>query len=104
MKRFALRSTATAEPLTPPWLVEFQTRVVPQLTPIERLASEAIWAWFDELWEREQADSSRLGNLQDEVLHFFERIEASDGQERGDAIVELVESLRSIDTAVFTPR
>jgi hypothetical protein len=94
---------ATAEPLTPPWLEEYQARIDPALTPIQRLASEAIWAWFGELWEGEQVDSARLGDLRNEVLHLFEQIEVSSGGRRDDAIVELVERLRSIDTSVFFP-
>ncbi len=95
---------ATAEPLTPPWLRGYQTRVDPQLTPIQRLASEAIWTWFSELWEDEQIESSRLHDLQAEVLPLFERIEASTGRDRDDAIVELVERLRAVDRSVFFPR
>ena len=95
---------ATAEPLTPPWLRDYQARVHPQLSPIQRLATEAVWTWFDELWEAEQVDSSRLRDLQAEVLPFFERIEASAGQERDDAIVELVARLRAVDLSVFFPR
>lgn len=95
---------ATAEPLTPPWLLAYQARVNPQLTPIQNLACEALWGWFDELWEAEQVDSSRLRDLQGEVLPLFERIETSAGQERDDAIVELVERLRAVDISVFFPR
>ena len=82
---------ATAEPLTPPWLDEYRARIDPELTPIQKLASEAIWAWFGELWEGEQVDSARLG------------VETSSGQQGDDAIGELVERLRSIDTSVFFP-
>jgi hypothetical protein len=99
-----LRSTATTEPLTPPWLLDYQARVDPQLTPIQKLACEAVWAWFDELWEAEQVDSSRLRDLQGQVLAFFQRIETSGGRERDAAIVELVERLRAVDIAVFFPR
>jgi len=95
---------ATAEPLTPPWLQDYQARVTPQLTPIQKLACEAIWAWFDELWEAEQVDSNRLRDLQREALPSFDRIETSTGQERDDAIVDLVERLRAIDVSVFFPR
>lgn len=95
---------ATAEPLTPPWLQDYQGRVTPQLGPIQKLACEAIWAWFDELWEAEQVDSSRLRDLQGEVLPLFQCIETSGGQGRDDAIVELVERLRAVDISVFLPR
>jgi chromosome condensin MukBEF complex kleisin-like MukF subunit len=95
---------ATAEPLTPPWLRDYQARVDPQLSPIQRLACEAIWAWFNELWEGEQVDSTRLHDLRDEVLPLFEQIETSTGLERDDPITELVERLREIDTSVFFPR
>jgi hypothetical protein len=73
------RSTATTEPLTPRWLDAYRTRVDPQLAPLQRLASEAIWTWFDELWEGGQVDASRLVDLQDEVLALFEQIETSTG-------------------------
>jgi hypothetical protein len=95
---------ATAEPLTPPWLLDYQARVNPRLTPIQKLACEAIWAWFDELWEAEQVHSSRLRDLQGEVLPFFERIETSAGQQRDAVIVDLIERLRAIDISVFFPR
>jgi hypothetical protein len=95
---------ATAEPLTPPWLRDYRGRVEPRLTAIQRQASEAIWAWFDDLWEGEQVDASRLRDLQDEVLPLFERIENSAGQEREETIVELTRLLRAIDTSVFLPR
>jgi chromosome condensin MukBEF complex kleisin-like MukF subunit len=98
------RSTATTEPLTPRWLDAYRARIDPQLTPLQRLASEAIWAWFDELWEGGQVDASRLVDLQDEVLALFERIETSTGPLRDEAIVELVDRLRSIDRAVFFRR
>jgi hypothetical protein len=101
---YSLRSAATAEPLTPPWLNEYRARIGPELTRIQRLASEAIWAWFGELWEGEQVNPSRLVDLQDEVLPLFERIEASAGEQLDEAIVELVERLRSIDTSVFFHR
>lgn len=53
----------TTEPLTPRWLDAYRTRVDPLLTPLQRLASEAIWAWFDELWEGGQVDANRLIDL-----------------------------------------
>ncbi len=43
-------------------------------------------------------------DLQDEVLALFERIEMSIGPLRDEAIVELVDRLRSIDRAVFFRR
>lgn len=60
----------------------------PRLAPIQRLASEAIWNWFDELWEGEQVSKSRLADLQHEVLPLFERIETSATQDLDDAIVD----------------
>ncbi|MDH3519967.1 MAG: hypothetical protein OEM49_05865 [Myxococcales bacterium] len=95
---------ATAEPLTPPWLRDYQARVDPQLSPIQRLACEAIWAWFNALWEGEQVGSRRLRDLCDEVLPLFEQIETSTGPERDNAITELVERLRAIYTSVLFPR
>lgn len=61
-------------------------------------------AWFDELWEGGQVDASRLVDLQDEVLALFGRIETSTGPLRDEAIVELVDRLRSVDRAVFFRR
>ena len=95
---------ATAEPLTPPWLRDYRDRVDPQLTPVQRLAFEVIWSWFDELWEGEQADSARLRDLCDEVLPLLEQIETSTGLDRDGAITELAARLRSIDLSVFIPR
>lgn len=60
--------------------------------------------WFDELWEGGQADADRLVDLQAEVLALLERIETSTGPLRDEAIVELVDRLRSIDWAVFFRR
>ena len=64
------------------------------MAPIQRLAAEAIWAWFDELWEGEHVDSGRLQDLADEVLPVLDSIERSSGHEQDDAIVELAERLR----------
>ena len=49
-------------------------------------------------------DASRLVDLQDEVLALFGRIETSTGPLRDEAIVELVDRLRSVDRAVFFRR
>ncbi len=73
-------------------------------TPVQRLASEAIWTWFEELWQGGQVGQGRLGDLRAEVLPLFDRIEAPRGAQRDGAIVELVERLRSIDMSVFFPR
>lgn len=71
------------------------------MNPIQRIAIEAAWVWFEELWESGQVDSARLRDLVDEVLSLFERIEQGSAQERDEWIVELVERLRAVDMSVF---
>lgn len=49
-------------------------------------------------------DSNCLSDLRDEILPLLEWIERSAGRDRDDAVVDVVERLRAIDTSVFFPR
>lgn len=93
----------TAEPLTPAWLEDYRSRVLPQFTSAQKLLAEPIWSWFDLLWERDQVLTALFEDLREEVLPLLHRIE-HDASARSEAIVEAVEALRSIDLSVLYPR
>lgn len=57
---------------------------------------EAVWRWFDRLWEAEQVDAPTFHALQDLALpRLRELLTNSEGREQG--IVDLVAFLRGID-------
>jgi hypothetical protein len=53
--------------------------VVPLLSPLEQLAAEWIWAWFDSLWELDQVLSEPFDRLREVVLPLLARIESTEG-------------------------
>lgn len=86
-----------AIPLTPEWIDAYRRRLEPVLRPLESLAMDHVWNWFDALWEEEQIQADRLEALRIEAMPFFEAVErAPDGGEREQAIVDLVRFLRSL--------
>ena len=93
---------ATAEPLTPAWIANYKARLVPGLSPIQRLAVEHVWSWFEDLWDSEQVDADRLRDLMAEIPLLEEIEDAPDA--RDPAIVRVVEALRSIDHDVVRGR
>ena len=93
----------TVEPLSAPWISEYRARIEPLLTPIQLLAAEAIWNWFDSFWQDDvSVEPFRL--FQNDVQPLFEPIESAGSvSQRDDAIVRLVESLRGTDLSRLAP-
>jgi hypothetical protein len=74
------------------------------LSPLQRLAAEGIWGWFDSLWEFEQVLGHPFAELCERVVPLLQRIDAGSHEERDALLVETIEFLRSLDFGTLRPR
>lgn len=90
-----------AVPLTRAWIEGYRGQLDPLLSPIQQVAMEAVWEWFDSLWEIAQVPAEVFGQLQREAMPLFDRVLV--GPERDSPIVDLVEFLRNIGSDAVHP-
>lgn len=87
--------------LTRERISEYWDLLEPLLSPLQRLAMEAAWLWFERLWEDEQIDARTFHALDAVISPRLDEL-IFHARNRDDNIVELVAFLRGLDLGAMS--